>query len=101
MTSVLVDSNVLLDVLGEENIWTIWSAATIERVGSTSRLIINPIVYGEVSVRFSSVEALDEALPAAAFSRNACPSAPPFLLAKRSWPTGGAAAPGSRCSLTF
>jgi hypothetical protein len=57
MTSVLVDSNVLLDVLGEENIWSAWSAATIEGAGNSGRLIINPVVYGEVSVRFSSAEA--------------------------------------------
>jgi predicted nucleic acid-binding protein len=82
MTSVLVDSNVLLDVLGDENAWTVWSAATIERVGSTSRLIINPIVYGEVSVRFSSVEALDEALPAVAFSRERLPFSAAFLAGK-------------------
>ena len=78
MTSVLVDSNILLDVLGEENIWSAWSAATIEAAGNTGRLIINPIIYGEVSVRFSSVEALDDALPAAAFSRERLPFSAAF-----------------------
>jgi predicted nucleic acid-binding protein len=82
MTSVLVDSNVLLDVLGEENIWSAWSAATIEAAGNTGRLIINPIIYGEVSVRFSSVEALDEALPAATFSRERLPFSAAFLAGK-------------------
>jgi hypothetical protein len=43
------------------------------------RLIINPVIHGKVSVRFSSAEALDVALPAADFPPSACPSALPFL----------------------
>ena len=82
MASVLVDSNVLLDVLGEENAWTPWSAATIAKVANTGRLIINPVIYGEVSVRFSSVEALDEALPAATFLRERLPFSAAFLAGK-------------------
>jgi predicted nucleic acid-binding protein len=82
MTSVLVDSNVLLDVLGEENIWSAWSAATLEEAGNTGRLIINPMIYGEVSVRFSSVEALDDALPATTFSRERLPFSAAFLAGK-------------------
>ena len=39
MTAILVDSNVLLDVLGDETPWTKWSAAAIEKVGDTGRLI--------------------------------------------------------------
>jgi hypothetical protein len=100
MASVLVDCNVLLDVLGEENAWTPWSAATIAKVANTGRLIINPVIYGEVSVRFSSVEALDEALPAATFLRERYPSVPPFSPARHSSHTAAEVAPGIRCSLT-
>ena len=82
MTATLVDSNVLLDVLGGENAWTAWSAAMLGRAGDSGRLIINPIIYGEVSVRFSSVEALDEALPATTFSRERLPFSAAFLAGK-------------------
>ena len=82
MTPVLVDSNVLLDILGEEAVWTGWSAASIDRVGSTSRLIVNPVIYGEISVRFSSIEALDEALPESVFVREQLPYSAAFLAAK-------------------
>jgi predicted nucleic acid-binding protein len=77
-----VDSNVLLDILGEENAWTDWSASTLRSVGNTDRLIINPVIYGEVSVRFSSVEALDEALPETIFVRDRLPFAAAFLAGK-------------------
>lgn len=82
MTATLVDSNVLLDVLGDENPWTAWSAAMLERVGNSGRLIINPIIYGEVSVRFSSLEALDDALPATTFFRERLPFSAAFLAGK-------------------
>jgi hypothetical protein len=100
VTAVLVDSNVLLDILGEENAWTDWSASTLRSIGNTDRLIINPVIYGEVSVRFSSVEALDEALPETISSGIDYPLPPPFWPAKRSWRTGGEAAPANRCCPT-
>jgi hypothetical protein len=62
MTPVLVDSNVILDVLTGDPIWSAWAAATLERVAEESVLVINPIVYGEVSVGYMSIEALDGAL---------------------------------------
>ena len=82
MTATLVDSNVLLDVPGDENPWTAWSAAMLERVGNSGRLIANPIIYGEVSIRFSSVEALDEALPDTTFFRERLPFSAAFLAGK-------------------
>lgn len=82
MTPVLVDSNVLLDVLGEENAWTAWSAAALVRVGDSRRLVVNPIIYGEVSIRYSSMEALEDALTADAFHRETLPFAAAFLAGK-------------------
>ncbi len=82
MTAILVDSNVLLDVLGDENPWTEWSASTLQSAADTGRLIINPVIYGEVSVRFSSVEALDQALPESIFLRERLPFAAAFLAGK-------------------
>ena len=59
MTTAVMDRNVLLDVPGEKNAWTDWSDTMLARVGDIGRLIINPIIYGEVSIRVSSVDALD------------------------------------------
>jgi predicted nucleic acid-binding protein len=80
--AVLVDSNVLLDVLGDENAWTGWSAATIESAANAGRLVMSPVIYGEVSVRFSSMEALNEALPEAIFIRERLPFTAAFLAGK-------------------
>ncbi len=63
MSAVLVDSNVLLDILTEDSEWLSWSSAALEEAANRSRLVINPIIYGEVSIRFSAIEDLEEVLP--------------------------------------
>jgi predicted nucleic acid-binding protein len=45
-------------------------------------LAIDPIIYGEVSVRFSKIEDLEEALPRALFRRAPLPWEAAFLAAK-------------------
>ena len=82
MPTVLVDSNVLLDVLTEDPEWFEWSAETLRREADRALLAINPIVYGEVSIRFERIEELDEALPEDVFRREALPWESAFLAGK-------------------
>ncbi len=48
----LVDSNVLLDVLTENETWLEWSFNALATAAEAGPLIINPIIYAEVSIRF-------------------------------------------------
>ena len=80
--SVIVDSNVLLDILTEDGRWGAWSAEMLEEIGDTRRLVINPVIYAEVSVRFSSIEELETVLPHAQFHREALPYESAFLAGK-------------------
>lgn len=64
MADVLVDSSVLLDIFTQDEEWVDWSASMLEHAGANGRLIINPIVYAEISVRMDSMEDLDEELEA-------------------------------------
>lgn len=82
MSAILVDSNILLDLLTEDRQWLSWSSAALERAADDSRLVINPIIYGEVSVHFSRIEDLEEALPSSAFEREALPYEAAFLAGK-------------------
>jgi hypothetical protein len=82
MSAILVDSNVLLDLMTEDATWFVWSAAAVERAADRFRLVINPIVYAEVSVRYSRIEDLDTALPRAMFDREALPYEAAFLAGK-------------------
>lgn len=78
----MVDSNVLLDLISEDAEWFAWSADAIEEAADRHRLVINPIIYGEVSIRFARIEELEDALPASLFSREALPYEAAFLAGK-------------------
>lgn len=82
MAATLVDANVLLDVLTEDEEWLDWSAAMLEQAAHAGPLVINPIVYAEVSLGFTRIEDLDEALPAAYYRRVELPWAAGFLAGK-------------------
>ena len=79
MPSVLVDSNVILDVVTEDPEWIDWSADALERSAESARLVINPIIYAEVSIGFAGIEELDEAVPDTYFAREALPWEAAFL----------------------
>ena len=82
MSAVLVDSNVLLDVMTEDTRWLTWSADAIERAADSHRLVINPVIYAEISIRYARIEDLDAALPKAAFDRETLPYEAAFLAGK-------------------
>jgi predicted nucleic acid-binding protein len=76
---VLVDSNVLLDVFTEDPRWEEWSSDALARAAESNVLAINPIVYAEVSIHFSTIEDLDAALPERDFRRAPLPWEAGFL----------------------
>lgn len=78
----MVDSNVVLDVLSEDPEWFDWSAAMLSDAAERGRLVINPIIYAEVSCAFDRIEDLDDAVPPDYFVREPLPWAAGFLAAK-------------------
>ncbi len=59
---MLVDTNVLVDVLENDPDWADWSIAQLQAQSKVHRLVINPIIYSELSLTFSTIEALDQVL---------------------------------------
>lgn len=82
MSAVLVDSNVLIDILTDDPTWGAWSAGALSGVADDSRLVINPIIYAEVSVHYSRIEDLEAALPGNMVERESIPYAAAFLAGK-------------------
>ena len=82
MTAVLVDSNVLLDIMTEDARWFSWSAETLADAADRFRLVINPIIFAEVSIRYSRIEDLDTALPKTILDREPIPYEAAFLAGK-------------------
>ena len=60
---VLVDSNILLDIATKDPNWSDWSGGALAECAEHTTLIINPIIYAEVSIGYTTIEALDAALP--------------------------------------
>jgi predicted nucleic acid-binding protein len=58
----LVDSNVLLDIVTDGQVWADWSQDQLERAALDGPLIINDVIYAEVSARYASIEAVDAML---------------------------------------
>lgn len=79
---VLVDANVLLDLSSEDERWYTWSASAVATAASRAALIVNPIVYAEVSVQFTSLEELDRALPRDIYEREPLPWDAAFVAGK-------------------
>ena len=82
MAEMMVDSSVLLDVLTEDPAWFEWSSRTLEETAENHILVINPIIYAEVSIGFDRIEDLDAALPESMIERRPIPLAAAFLAGK-------------------
>ena len=82
MAGVLVDSNVLLDIFLRDPRWGVWSRSTVAALANASILVINPIIYAEVSVDFARIEDVDESLPTELFRREPLPYEAGFLAGK-------------------
>jgi hypothetical protein len=82
MSTTLVDTNVLLDVITDDPVWGGRSSAALARAADAGRLAINPIVYAELSVGFRRIEDLDDALPSESFDRLELPWEAGFLAGK-------------------
>jgi predicted nucleic acid-binding protein len=58
----LVDTNVLIDILSDNPTWRRWSRERLEARSASGRLLINEVVYAELSLGFGTEEDLDKAI---------------------------------------
>jgi predicted nucleic acid-binding protein len=82
LNATLVDSNVLFDYLSEDEEWSDWSGSMLSAAAHRGAVVINPLIFAEVSIRYSRIEDLDEALPAEYFVRASLPWEAAFLAGK-------------------
>jgi predicted nucleic acid-binding protein len=78
----LVDSCVLLDILLDDPKWAEWSDDAVAQAREEGEVVVNPIIYAEVSTGFDSIEDLDDALPASEIERHELPYEAGFLAGK-------------------
>ncbi len=82
MAEVLVDSNVLLDVVTEDPRWFGWSSDALGRCAEEATLVVNPIIFAEVSIGFDRIEDLDELIAPGVVERAPLPWEAAFLAGK-------------------
>ena len=79
---ILVDTNVLLDVLGDDEQWAEWSQQQLEGARLTQRLAINAVIYSELSIAFATIEELENVIVEAGLFVETIPHAALFLAGK-------------------
>lgn len=78
----LVDTNILLDIVTDDPVWADWSIRQLEAAAVNGPLIINAVVYAELSVRFTRIEELDALLAEAGIQMSDILRAALFLAGK-------------------
>jgi predicted nucleic acid-binding protein len=78
----LVDSNVLLDVATDGQVWADWSQAQLEQAAAVGPLVINDVIYAEISARYPSVDVVDSILRDAGIDLAPMPRSALFLAGK-------------------
>lgn len=82
MSATLVDSNVLIDIATESSSWQAWSTQALARRLDAGPLVINPIVFAEISMGYADIETLELALPRDIYRREDLPWEAAFLAGK-------------------
>ena len=59
MSRILIDTNVIIDLVVQDNEWRKWSAQAVNEAARHSRLVINQIILAEVSIGFERSEDVD------------------------------------------
>jgi predicted nucleic acid-binding protein len=59
---ILVDANVLLDLVTNDPNWAQWSQERLDEEALAGPVLINDVVYAEMSVRYDRIERLEEFL---------------------------------------
>ena len=80
--SVMVDSCVFLDIFTQDSQWFEWSFRALGNAADEGTLVINPVIYSEISIRFERVEELESLLPPEVFEYRSIPREAAFLAGK-------------------
>jgi len=79
---LLVDSNVILDVVEDDPAWAKWSQAQLDAASLRGALLINPVIYAELSIAYRRIEELEDMLSQGEFRVEPIPREALFLAGK-------------------
>jgi predicted nucleic acid-binding protein len=79
---LLVDTNVILDVIEDDPDWANWSQTRLDAAALEYTLLINPVIYAELSIAYLRIEELEVMLSAGGFRMDPIPREALFLAGK-------------------
>lgn len=79
---VVVDTNILLDVVTGNSAWASWSSQQMLKLATINKLVINPIIYAELSISFFSVANVEAAIASMDLTMEDLPREVAFLAGK-------------------
>ncbi len=77
-----MDTNVILDVIEEDPAWADWSQAQLDRAALNGALLINPVIYAELSIAFYRIEEMEAMVSEAGLIVESIPREALFLAGK-------------------
>ena len=78
----LIDTNILIDIATRDPVWASWSLDQFEAAALKGPVLINDIVYAELSGRYDRIEDLDDFISQAEVEMAPIPKAALFLAGK-------------------
>ncbi|MGH6854161.1 MAG: type II toxin-antitoxin system VapC family toxin [Aestuariivirga sp.] len=82
MTSTLIDTNVLVDVIEDRPAWSDWAAHHLAELSKSGSLVINQIIYAEASVPYVDPAAFERIVSTVWMEREDLPWAAAFRAGK-------------------
>ena|SRR5271155_1226270 len=79
---ILIDTNVILDVIGRDPVWADWSRAQLNAAAATDEIAINDVVYAELSAGYQGYGDVDIFVARAGFALMRTPRPALFLAGK-------------------
>lgn len=78
----LIDTNILLDLVTNDPVWSDWSIAQLEAASLAGPLLINDVIYAELAIRYQRIEDVDFFVEEAGLHMTPMPRAALFLAGK-------------------
>lgn len=78
----LVDTNVLLDITSADPVWLDWSRHALRSAALAGPLVINPVIFAELSVPYPRIEDVDHLIATLALTIEEVPHNALFLAGK-------------------
>ena len=76
---LLVDTNVILDVVENDPEWAAWSQSQLDAASLKFSLVINPVIYAELSIAYRRIEELEAMIKSSELRLESIPREALFL----------------------